>query len=94
MKISELSPKQSNVNIEAEVVSLGSIREFTKFGKVGKVCNIIIKDNSGQVALTLWNDQTDLVKEGSKIKINNGYVGEYQGELQLTTGKFGSLEVL
>ena len=29
-----------------------------------------------------------------KVKITNGYVSEFQGELQLTTGKFGKLEVL
>ena len=29
-----------------------------------------------------------------KIHITNGWVGEYQGELQLSTGKFGKLEVV
>jgi hypothetical protein len=44
--------------------------------------------------LTLWNEQIEQVKVGDKVKISNGYVNEFQGELQLTTGKFGKLEVL
>ena len=35
----------------------------------------------------------DKVKVGSKVKISNGYVKEFQGEPQLTAGKFGKLEV-
>ena len=44
--------------------------------------------------LTLWNEQIEKVKIGNKIAITNGYVGEWQGEKQLTTGKFGTLEVI
>ena len=29
-----------------------------------------------------------------KIKITNGYVNEFQGESQVTAGKFGKLEIL
>ncbi len=31
---------------------------------------------------------------GDKVHITNGYVSEFQGEKQLTTGKFGKLEVV
>ncbi|MBW2992346.1 hypothetical protein KY345_03975 [Candidatus Woesearchaeota archaeon] len=94
MPIKDLQPKQGNVEVEAEVVDKGEIREFQKFGKIGRVCNAKIKDSTGTIALTLWNEQIDQVKIGDKIKITNGYVNEWQGEMQLTTGKFGKLEVL
>ncbi len=93
-KIKELTPKQSKVEIEAEVIELGPVREFNKFGKVGRVCNAKIKDDSGEITLTLWNDEIEKVKQDSKIKITNGYVSEWQGEKQITAGKFGSLEIL
>ena len=35
-----------------------------------------------------------MVNVGDTIQIENGYVGEYQGEKQLTTGKFGKLTVI
>lgn len=94
MAIKDLQPKQTNVEVIAEVIEVGEAREFQKFGKAGRVATARIKDDTGEVKLSLWNEQVDQVKEGDKVHIKNGYVGEWQGELQLTTGKFGSLEVL
>ena len=82
------------VELVATVIDKGEAREFSKFGKSGKVCNAKVKDDSGSVTLSLWNEQVDLVHVGDTIKISNGYVGEWQGELQLSTGKFGTLEVV
>ena len=94
MNISELKPRQGKVDIEAEVVDKGEVRTFNKPNFSGKVCNATIKDDSGKVSLTLWNDEIDKIKVGDKIKISNGYVSEFQGEMQLSAGKFGKLEVL
>ena len=94
MKINELQAKQGNVDIEVEVVSIEEPREFQKFGTTGKVANAMVKDDTGEIKVTLWNDQIDQVKVGDKIKITKGYVSEWKGEKQLSTGKFGQLEVL
>jgi replication factor A1 len=94
MKISELQPKQGKIDIEVEVVKIDEPREFEKFGQKGKVTNATVKDDSGEIKMTLWNDEIDQVKEGGKIKITNGYVNEYQGEKQLTAGRFGKLETV
>jgi len=94
MNISELKPRQGKIEIEVEVVSIDPPREFNKFGNVGRVANALVKDDSGEMKLTLWNDEIDKVKPGSKVKITNGYVSEFQGEKQLTAGRFGKLEVL
>ena len=94
MKINELQIRQGKVELTAQVSEKGEVREFEKFGKTGKVCNAKLTDDTGSVSLTLWNEQVDQVKVGDTVKIENGYVGEYQGEKQLTTGKFGSLEIV
>jgi len=94
MAIKDLQPRMGKVDIIVEVVDKGEIREFEKFGKPGKVCNATCKDDTGQINLTLWNEQIDQVNVGDKVQISNGYVNEYQGEMQLTTGKFGKLEVV
>jgi len=49
--------------------------------------NAIGKDASGDIKITLWNDDIGKVKAGDKVKIENGYVSEWQGEMQLSTGK-------
>lgn len=94
MKISELKSGQSKVDIEATVTEIGETREFDRFGRTIKVATAKIKDDSGSMNLSLWNDDVGRVKKGDKIKVTNGYVNEFQGELQLTSGKFGKLEVI
>ena len=94
MEIKDLQIRQGNVEVVATIKDIEEPREFEKFGKPGRVANATIEDGSGSIKLTLWNDQIDKVKVGDKIHITNGYVNEWQGESQLTTGKFGQLEVV
>ncbi len=94
MEIKDLQPKQGNVEITVQIVDKGEVREFQKFGKTGKVCTAMVKDASGEMKLSLWNEQVDSVNVGDTVKVVNGYVNEYQGEKQLTTGRMGKLEVV
>jgi len=94
MKLSELQPRQSGVEVIVDVIDKGEVREFTKFGRVGRVCTATVKDDSAQVNMTLWNEDIDKVKIGDSIKLTNGFVNEWQGEMQLTTGRAGKIEVL
>ena len=94
MAVKDLQIRQGNVDIIVDIVDVGEVREFEKFGKSGRVATAIAKDETGDVKLTLWNEQIDQVKAGDKVHITNGYVNEWQGEKQLTTGKMGKLEVV
>lgn len=94
MEIKDLEAGQGKIDIIVEVASMQEPRAFDKFGKSGKVANAKAKDASGEITLTLWNEQCDQVKAGMKIHITNGYVSEFKGEKQLGTGKFGKLEVV
>ena len=93
MAIKDLEARQGNVNLILEIIEKGEVREFEKFGKKGRVSNAVAKDETGTIKLTLWNEDIDKVTEGDIVNIENGWVGEWQGELQLSTGKFGKLEV-
>jgi len=86
----------SKVTIDAaEVVSISEAREVRlKDGGKAKVADCIIKDDSGRIKLTLWNDQIDMVREGSKISITNGYTKEFKGENTLNIGRYGKLDVI
>ncbi len=94
MQIKDLQARQGKVDIMLEIVEKSEPRQFQKFGSSGKVCSCKAKDETGTITLTLWNDQVEQAHTGDKVKISNGYVGEWQGELQLSTGKFGKLEVV
>ena len=94
MAIKDLQLRQGNVDIEIDIVDVGEAREFEKFGRSGKVATAIAKDETGDIKLTLWNEDIEKVKAGDRVKLTNGYVSEWQGEKQLTTGKLGKLEVI
>lgn len=95
MNIKELKPRATVPEITLEIVSLGPPREFANERGSGKVCSAAAKDDAGsEVSLSLWNEQISQVSEGSKIRIENGWCSEYNGQKQVSTGKFGKLEVL
>ena len=94
MEIKDINANQGNIDIVAELVSKDEPRTFEKFGKSGRVCNAILKDATGEVKLTLWNDDIDTVNVGDKVHIQNGWCSEYKGEKQLSSGKFGKVEVV
>ena len=94
MKINELKPKTGNVDIVATVVNIDAPREFDKDGKKIKVVKATIKDETGDCKLTLWNEETEKIKNDDKIRITNGWADEYKGEMQVSAGKFGKIEVI
>ncbi|MBI4440035.1 DNA-binding protein [Candidatus Woesearchaeota archaeon] len=94
MAISDLNVGQGKVEITVEVVSVSEPRTFEKFGKPGRVANAKAKDETGEITLSLWNEDADKVKPGDKVKISNGFVSEFRGEKQLSTGRYGKLEVV
>jgi len=94
MEIKDLQAGQGKIDIVVEVTEVSEPRTFEKFGKPGKVANAKSKDATGEITLTLWNEQCDQVKAGMKVHIINGYVSEFRGEKQLGTGRFGRLEVV
>lgn len=93
MKISELTPGAGNVNLDCEVVSISTPREINKYGRALRVADVVIRDDSGTITLVLWNDNIDKVSTGAKVVIKNGYVNTWQDKVQLTLGKFGTIEV-
>jgi replication factor A1 len=95
MKIKELRNGVKNVDVEAKVVEKGATREVMSRYKneTLRVANAIISDDSGQIKLTLWNDQIEQVNENDTVKIENGYVTSFRGEIQLNVGRYGKLTV-
>ena len=95
MKISELKVGASNVSLQAKVVQKGDPREVvTKYGKRLSVADITLQDDSGSIAMSLWGDDIDTVDVGDLVEVANGYVNEFRGTPQLSTGKFGKISVV
>ena len=50
-----------------------------------------LKDDSGEIIMSLWGDDAAKYATGDKVKIENGWVSEFKGNLQLSAGKFGKI---
>ena len=94
MKVAELKPRTAVPEIELEIVSKGEVRQWANEKGTGSVCSCAGKDDSGEIGVSLWNEQIQQVNEGDKIKISNGWCSEFQGQKQVSTGKLGTLEIL
>ncbi len=65
-----------------------------KTGGQAQVADAILKDDTGQIKLSLWDAQIKMVKQGSKVRIENGYTSTFKGENSLNVGKYGKLVIL
>jgi replication factor A1 len=93
-KVGDLTPQSRAVNVTAKVVSKTEIREIPmgRDGAAHKVSDALIGDETGVVYLTLWDDNIEKVNEGDSIRIENGYVTLFKGNIRLNIGKYGKLE--
>jgi ssDNA-binding replication factor A large subunit len=70
VKISEIKDGDSEINVEGEVTEKTYAREVrSKYGRVLMVADATLKDETGKIVLTLWNEQVREVMVGDKIKI-------------------------
>lgn len=83
------------VDIEAKVSEKSETREvMARFSDTThRVATAIIGDETGTIKLTLWNEQIGQVNVNDKIKVENGYVTSFRGEIQLNIGRYGKLSV-
>lgn len=95
MELKDLKAGQGKVDIQVVVDAKGDVRTFNKYGKDLRVCNATVKDDAGgSITLSLWNDDIEKINIGDKLQITNGYVSEFNGQKQLSAGKFGKMEVI
>jgi len=96
MKVKELRPESKVDVIELVVRDKGAARDFsTRTGSTGKVADAKAVDDEGsEVSVSLWNDEIDRVQANDRIRITNGWAREWRGNLQVSAGRFGKLEVL
>lgn len=74
-KISDVEPGNEGFNVVARIMSIGNSRIFTsRKGKQGKLCNLQIADDTGELRLVLWTENIKHLKhvtEGDIVEITN-----------------------
>jgi ssDNA-binding replication factor A large subunit len=96
MNVNDLKPRSNVEKIELTVMEIEEPRGFfSREGAKGNVCSAVARDDAGErVGVTLWNNEIEKVNKNDRIIIINGWVKEWYGQLEISTGKFGSLEVI
>lgn len=84
-KIADLEAGLQDISIAGRIMHISNVKAFTtKKGKEGKVANLMIADNTGEMRVVLWTENMKLLKkisEGDIVKVNNVEIKEgYRSE--------------
>ncbi len=96
IKIKEITLEKKNVEFLGKITAISDPREFNRSdGSVGRVCDVTVADETGEIPVVLWDELADAVKtgdikEGEVLKIR-GYVKEGQRGLEVNIGRGGGI---
>ncbi len=85
-----------NVECNVKVVQKYEAREFSKGESTGKVCSLLVGDESGVIRFVLWNEQVDLlahVAEGAILHIKDAYARDNNGRCEIHLGRGGTFDI-
>jgi len=94
MNIGDVKRGMSNISLKAKVIDISETRDvMTRFGR-RSVADATLEDETGQISLSLWQDQIERVSVGNTLEISGAFVTEFRGKLQLSIPKSGKIEVI
>jgi len=84
--ISQLEENEQNVKLRVRVTNINDVNTFTRSdGRDGKVRAVYVADETGEIQVSLWDDDTDIqFVEGSAIIIENPSITTQQNHLRLS----------
>lgn len=97
LKVKDIDFGMRNFNTRGRVYRISRITEFERSdGSKGRVVNLFIADETGQLRIPLWDKQVkvveDGIREGDVVQIINGIAREnIFGELEVSLGKYGRI---
>ena len=81
--------------IAFKVISLGELKSGkSKTGDPYQKMDVVIKDDSGAMNLTLWNDDIGKLEPGKFYVLDNAWWSEYKNDVQLSLGNYYELDEL
>ncbi|MCJ7479384.1 MAG: OB-fold nucleic acid binding domain-containing protein [Candidatus Nanohaloarchaeota archaeon QJJ-7] len=93
MDIKDLTVESEDVELEAKIKDIETPRVVS--GKYGqkKITVANLEDDTGEIQVTLWEEQIDAVEEGAEVKVEGAYTRDWAGDLQLNIPRDGNIEV-
>jgi replication factor A1 len=88
LQIKDLKPGMKNINLNAKITSITKPQTVTtRYGNQATVANATLTDPTGQIKLTLWNNQIQTLTTGTTIQIQNANITTYKNQKQLHINK-------
>lgn len=91
VKVEDIIADSKAVSFIARIISAFEVKEFTRYdGTIGRVGNLIVGDETGNIRITLWDNIADLIKT-DKIKVGqtvqiSGYVKRGYSGIEVNVG--------
>jgi replication factor A1 len=86
LQIKNILPGMRSVETVGRVMRVFEVRQFSTETRSGSVGSFMLGDETGSIRIVLWGDQTNnlkKMKEGSIVKVVNGYVRENTGRKEI-----------
>lgn len=97
LEIKNVIPKIRDLKLTARVIRIFEPKNFERNGKKGKVASIILGDETGNIRLSLWDNQTDIIeklKPGMAIETFGAYTKDGLGGVEMRLGNKGGIRIL
>ncbi len=99
LKINQLMPGMSSINIVGKILQVYSVREFDNGTRQGKIGSLLLGDETGTIRVVMWDTnhikeiENDNVRLDKVIKIKNAYIKDNNGFKELHMGNRSLLDL-
>lgn len=94
LTVEELEADSDDVEIEGTIKKLPTPRAVsTQYGQK-RIVTVVFEDGTGEIDLTLWEEEIDAIEEGADVQIEGAYVREWADDIQLNIGRDGNIEMV
>ncbi|MDP3734674.1 MAG: OB-fold nucleic acid binding domain-containing protein [Nanoarchaeota archaeon] len=96
LKIKEIYSGMRRISTVGKILRKFDVREFSKGERKGKVCSLLIGDETGTIRVVFWNDQVDQlssVTENNIIIVKDASVRDNNGSTEIHFGENSSLDI-
>ncbi|KKN14791.1 hypothetical protein LCGC14_0992600 [marine sediment metagenome] len=92
--IKDLEPNTRFGAIELTIVAKEPPR-FLKDDNFNGLRSVAIgRDSTGEIKITLWENEASEVELGDRIRITDGHVDNWMGDKVLSSGRFGYISII
>ena len=86
---------KDNMPVDEIRLEITKIRESKTVSDGNKLQNFLGIDESGEeVDGILWNDECDKFHQGDNVVINSGFAKTFNGKLQVSPSKYGTIKLI